>query len=92
MANLWDTGTAAAFTNERYDYLAGEQIRQRPPERLFWDDPSYPLLPPPDVVPQTAGPPGALLPLPLPAPAPMETPMPGAAPPAVSEPAPIMSR
>ncbi len=25
---------AAAFTNERYDYLAGEQIRQRPPERL----------------------------------------------------------
>lgn len=81
---------AAAFTSERYDYLAGEQIRQRPPERSFWDDPSYPLLNLPGSVPQSAAPLGAR-PLP-PAPPPTATPVPGAALPAVAEPAPATSR
>lgn len=58
---------AAAFTSERYDYLAGEQIRQRPPERLFWDDPSYPQLVPPGV-PAPADAPDAVPVAPAPAP------------------------
>ncbi|MEP7207409.1 MAG: type II secretion system secretin GspD [Casimicrobiaceae bacterium] len=38
--------TAAALTNERYDYLLGEQERLRPGERFFWRDPTVPVLPP----------------------------------------------
>jgi hypothetical protein len=58
---------AGQYTNERYDFLAGELERQRPAERLFWDDPTYPQLP----VPGVALPPGAIgtiVPQPAPAP------------------------
>ena len=43
------------ITSERYEYLRGEQERQAPPARLFWDDPSAPLLPREGVLPGTPG-------------------------------------
>ncbi len=55
-------GTAAALTNERYDYLLGEQERLRPGERFFWTDPTVPRLPPLPVNAPTA--PQPLLPVP----------------------------
>jgi len=69
---------AGQYTNERYDFLAGEQERQRPGERPFWDDPTYPQLPQPGV----ALPPGAIgtmVPQPVPS-------TPRAAPPMLSPP------
>jgi general secretion pathway protein D len=46
---------AAAYTLDRYDFLKGEQERYRPEERLFWNDPTYPQLPPqPRPPPETA--------------------------------------
>jgi general secretion pathway protein D len=33
------------LTSERYEYLRGEQERQAPPDRLFWPDPTQPMLP-----------------------------------------------
>jgi general secretion pathway protein D len=33
------------ITSERYEYLRGEQERQMPPLRLFWNDPTQPLMP-----------------------------------------------
>ena len=57
---------ASRYTNERYDYLAGEQQRMQPPERMFWefwDDRTYPQLPQPGVV----LPPGSIGPM-VPAP------------------------
>ncbi len=50
-----NAGTAAALTNERYDYLMGEQERLRPTERFFWNDPTVPQMPP--LPAPTAGPP-----------------------------------
>ncbi len=41
-----DSGTAAALTNERYEYLMGEQEHLRPTERFFWNDPTTPQMPP----------------------------------------------
>jgi len=41
------------ITSERYQYLMGEQIRQTPAPRLFWSDPTTPLLPPEGVMPGT---------------------------------------
>ncbi len=38
-----DAGTA--LTNDRYDYLLGEQQRLVPTPRAFWPDPSVPTLP-----------------------------------------------
>jgi general secretion pathway protein D len=35
----------ATLTNERYDYLMGEQQRLKPAERGFWPDPTVPELP-----------------------------------------------
>ena len=69
---------AGQYTNERYDFLAGEQERQRPGERLFWDDLSYPQLP----VPGVALPPGSIGTM-VPQPAPST---PRAAPPMLSPP------
>ena len=51
--------TAAALTTDRYEYLMKEQEQLRPPERLFWNDPTTPQLPtmpstPPAVVPTPA--------------------------------------
>ncbi len=43
------------ITSERYDYLRGEQERQAPPSRLFWDDPTQPMLPRQGVLPGTPG-------------------------------------
>jgi general secretion pathway protein D len=38
-------GAGATLTNERYDYLMGEQQRLRPAERAFWPDTTVPELP-----------------------------------------------
>jgi general secretion pathway protein D len=43
------------LTSERYEYLMGEQIRQTPPNRIFWGDPTQPMLPPQGVSPGTPG-------------------------------------
>ncbi len=43
------------ITSERYDYIRGEQDRQAPPPRLFWDDPTQPLLPREGTMPGTPG-------------------------------------
>ena len=43
------------LTSERYEYLMGEQIRQTPPNRIFWGDPGQPTLPPQGVSPGTPG-------------------------------------
>jgi general secretion pathway protein D len=55
--------TANALTVDRYDFLIGEQQRAQPQPRVFWNDPSYPQLPP-------TGAPGA----PAPAPPPSDSP------------------
>ncbi|MEP7182842.1 MAG: type II secretion system secretin GspD [Betaproteobacteria bacterium] len=38
--------SVAAFSQDRYEYLIGEQDRSRPPDRFFWPDPTYPQLAP----------------------------------------------
>jgi general secretion pathway protein D len=43
------------ITSERYDYLRGEQERQMPPLRLFWNDATQPLMPREGVMPGTPG-------------------------------------
>ncbi len=43
------------ITSERYQYLMGEQERQVPAPRLFWNDPTQPTLPPQGVLPGTRG-------------------------------------
>ncbi len=43
------------ITSERYDYLRGEQERQTPPARLFWNDPTQPSMPREGVMPGTPG-------------------------------------
>ena len=43
------------ITSERYEYLRGEQERQTPPNRLFWNDPTQPTLPPQGMMPGTPG-------------------------------------
>src|SRR4029079_7256605 len=63
------------FTQDRYDFLKGEQDQYRPPPRVFWNDPTYPLLPPTNnlgpnmqgegIVPK---PPSIFAPQPMPAP------------------------
>jgi general secretion pathway protein D len=45
--------SAGALTQDRYDYLMGEQERLRPEERFFWKDPTYPQVPPLGAVPGT---------------------------------------
>lgn len=40
-----------ALTLDRYELLLGEQRRQAPDERFFWNDPSVPVLPPAESVP-----------------------------------------
>ena len=70
---------ATVYTNERYDYLAGEQERSRPQQRFFWDDPSYPQL-------YGSTPPAAAAGAQAPVPAPlyMQPPASGAAPPSAA--------
>ena len=72
---LRTTSDGRAITSERYDYLRGEQDRQAPPERLFWNDPTQPVMPREGVMPGT---PGAAVTPPLmgdaPKPPPGETP------------------
>ena len=55
MATRWITsrsGSATAYSLDRYDYLKGEQERLRPADRYFWNDPTYPQLPiPPNTTP-----------------------------------------
>jgi general secretion pathway protein D len=43
------------ISSERYRYLQGEQERQTPAPRLFWNDPTQPTLPPQGVVPGMPG-------------------------------------
>ena len=43
------------ITSERYEYLRGEQERQTPPNRLFWNDSTQPTLPREGVLPGTPG-------------------------------------
>jgi len=43
------------ITSERYDYLRGEQERQNPPARLFWNDQTQPSMPREGVMPGTPG-------------------------------------
>jgi len=43
------------ITSERYDYLRGEQERQNPPARLFWNDTTQPSMPREGVMPGTPG-------------------------------------
>jgi general secretion pathway protein D len=38
----------SVFTQDRYDFLKGEQERFKPADRLFWNDPTYPQLAPVD--------------------------------------------
>ncbi len=45
--------SASALTQDRYDYLMGEQERLRPEDRFFWKDPTYPQVPPLGTVPGT---------------------------------------
>jgi general secretion pathway protein D len=49
------SAAAVGFTQDRYDYLLGEQEKMRPGERFFWNDPSYPQLPTPGVALPAAG-------------------------------------
>jgi len=50
------TGAAGReLTSERYDYLRGEQERLAPPGRLFWGDPTQPMLPREGVMPGAPG-------------------------------------
>ena len=35
-----------ALTSERYDYIMGEQLKNRPEYRYFWNDQTVPVLPP----------------------------------------------
>ncbi len=66
------------ITSERYQYLMGEQDRQSPPNRPFWNDPTQPTLPREGVFPGTPGvdpTPPLLVPL-----APVEPPPPAAKP------------
>jgi len=65
-------------TQDRYDYLIGEQNKLNPPPRVFWNDPSYPQL-----VPNGALPGGGPLVAPI-TPAP---PLPGLFPPPATPPA-----
>ena len=41
---------AADLTQDRYDYLIGEQNKLNPPPRIYWNDLSYPQLPPPGAI------------------------------------------
>jgi general secretion pathway protein D len=41
------------LTSERYDYIMGEQLRNRPEYRYFWNDQTVPTLPPPGLMPGT---------------------------------------
>jgi general secretion pathway protein D len=43
------------LTSERYQYLMGEQDRQAPPGRVFWNDATKPTLPREGVMPGTPG-------------------------------------
>ena len=43
-----------AITSERYDYIMGEQLKNRPEYRYFWNDQTAPVLPPQGVSPGTA--------------------------------------
>ncbi len=52
---LRTTGDEREVTSERYQYLKGEQERQTPPYRYFWNDPTQPTLPPQGVLPGTPG-------------------------------------
>ena len=72
------------LTSERYEYLRGEQERQMPPARLFWPDPTQPLLPLREGV--MPGQPGVDVTPPLMGDAPKPPPAPGSAP--AAEPAP----
>jgi len=45
-----DASQANNLTNDRYNYVIGEQKRSAPEEKLFWPDSSAPVLPP---LPQT---------------------------------------
>jgi general secretion pathway protein D len=52
---LRTTSDGRDVTSERYQYLMGEQERQTPPYRYFWNDPTQPTLPPQGVLPGTPG-------------------------------------
>ncbi len=85
---------AVEVTQDRYDYLIGEQNKLNPPPRIYWNDPTYPQLSPSGTLPGGAplvapmapstGTPGA--PVMPSAPAPSPAPSPGAG--SVTEPPP----
>ncbi|HET9046357.1 MAG TPA: type II secretion system secretin GspD, partial [Casimicrobiaceae bacterium] len=64
------------ITSERYDYLRGEQLTDRPEARPFWPDPTSPEMAPTPTIP---GSPAA--PQPIPGPAPPTSPWPWLVPP-----------
>ncbi len=65
-------------TQDRYDYLIGEQNKLNPPPRVFWNDPSYPQLVPNGTLPGGG---------PLVAPITPAPPLPGMFPPPATPPA-----
>ena len=70
-------GAGASLTNDRYDYLMGEQQRLRPAERAFWPDTTVPELPQlPNALPNAPlnAPPSGLTSSPAPTPAPAAKP------------------
>ncbi|MCC6196666.1 MAG: type II secretion system secretin GspD [Burkholderiales bacterium] len=54
---LRSDGQGRALTSERYDYIMGEQLKNRPEYRYFWNDQTAPVLPAQGLMPGTA--PGA---------------------------------
>jgi len=82
---------AASITDDRYDYLIGEQNAQRPAPRFFWTDPTNPQLPPPGIMP-------GMMPTPAKPPAatttpavPQANPQPSATPPSNTQPSAVPS-
>jgi general secretion pathway protein D len=65
-----DAAAGATLTNDRYDYLMGQQRGLEPEKREFWPDTSVPMLPPLPNTPANAPPaglPSSSAPIPVPA-------------------------
>ncbi|HEY5863585.1 MAG TPA: hypothetical protein VIX61_10870, partial [Casimicrobiaceae bacterium] len=68
--------TGREITSERYDYLRGEQLIDRPEARPFWPDTTSPEMAPLPTIPGSPG-----TPQPVPGPVPVPTPWPWLFPP-----------
>jgi general secretion pathway protein D len=67
---------ASDVTQDRYDYLIGEQNKLNPPPRIFWNDLSYPQLAPSGTLPGSAPLVQPIAPAPVLVPPPMPLPDP----------------